>query len=121
MTQTEIEVAYVNAPKPGAKTGNVKTTQGEFYSVWPEKLGMFSQGSRYVVEYDSRFSEDGSKEWKTIKKVISQNGKPVATPPRRVAGPPASQGNGASRSTSEEIAVMGIINHALHEIGRAHV
>ena len=32
------QIAYVNPPKPGKKMGSIKTADGEFYNVWPDKL-----------------------------------------------------------------------------------
>jgi hypothetical protein len=64
-TQTQIEVAYVNDPKPGGKKGSVKTKDGAYYGVWADKLSLFKPGGTYEVEYDE--SQFQGKTYRNIK------------------------------------------------------
>ena len=57
MNEITITVQYVNQPKPGRKTGTIKTTGGQYYNVWPDKLHLFQPGGTYKVTYESREHE----------------------------------------------------------------
>jgi hypothetical protein len=108
MHTATIEVAYVNEPKEGKKMGSVKTTDGEFYSVWPDKLANYIPGAVYEVEYTE--SEFKGKTYKTIKGVKSRTG-----PAAKAAGANAPARNGHTQSV--EMFVMGTIGRSLQGTG----
>ena len=54
-TNTEtIKVAYVNEPQAGKKQGTIKTEDGRYFGVYPDKLNQFQVGNTYEIEYSSR-------------------------------------------------------------------
>jgi hypothetical protein len=104
-----IEVAYVNGPKPGKKTGSVKTTDDQYYGVWPNDLGRFQPGNTYKVQYEER--EFQGQVYKTIKfpkdtpKPAAQNGQSFGVTT-----------SGAS-TKAVEMFVMGVIGRYLQGCG----
>jgi hypothetical protein len=53
-TETQIEVSFVNQPKEGQFSGNIKTKDGNTYGVSAKDLAQFKQGCSYVIEYEER-------------------------------------------------------------------
>src|SRR5713226_8167719 len=45
------QVLYVNPPKNGGKRGTIKLADGQSFGVFQEKLGLFSPGKTYEIEY----------------------------------------------------------------------
>ena len=68
-TQTQIHVAFVNAPRPGDKKGSLKTKDGVYYGVWADQWsrieGQVQEGGTYEIEYDE--SEFKGKTYRNIK------------------------------------------------------
>lgn len=55
MTATAtIQVAFVNAPQDGKNKGSIKTSEGEYFGVWANQIGVFRQGASYEIEYKER-------------------------------------------------------------------
>lgn len=53
MTQTEVTVAYVNAPRGRAKSGSIKDSAGNYYGIkWPDWQNEFVPGNSYKIEYE---------------------------------------------------------------------
>ena len=52
MPQTSVTIKYVNPAKPGKKMGSIKTEDGTYYAVWPDKLAKLSAGSTVEIEYE---------------------------------------------------------------------
>ncbi len=52
-------VAGSYPPKDGKKTGSIKDTNNNWWSVWPDKLGAFDVGKSYRVEYTTWSPEPG--------------------------------------------------------------
>jgi hypothetical protein len=50
----DIVVQAVYPPKPGKQSGTLKTTSGELYGVWPDKMGLFQPGKGYSVQFVER-------------------------------------------------------------------
>jgi hypothetical protein len=47
-----VTVAYVNPPKAEGKPGNIKASDGQYYSIWtPGLLEQFQQGETVYVDY----------------------------------------------------------------------
>jgi hypothetical protein len=69
MTTERVTVQYINEPKPGRKTGSIKTTDGRYFDVWPNLLPQFQKGKSYEIETESR--EYNSKTYVTAKRIIS--------------------------------------------------
>lgn len=67
MSTATIEVQSASGPKPGKKQGVIKTTSGEMFGIWPDKLGLLRPGRRYNVEFKVR--EHEGRPYKTITKV----------------------------------------------------
>lgn len=105
MPVANIVVAYVNQPKPGAKKGSIKTESGEMFGVWPEKLGLFSQGGKYTIEFG--VDSVNGKDYKTVKRVIEGAG---------VNQTAANLGRGGG-TTAAEMFVMGLMNRAYQNTG----
>lgn len=80
MGTSTVTVAYVNPPKEGRKTGSIKTIDGAFYDVYPEKLGLFEHNGIYEIEYSER--EYNGRTYRTVTSVA---GKGMA-PPRQGGG-----------------------------------
>ena len=108
MTQLmQIEVAYVNPPKEGAKKGSIKTKDGKYISVWPDKLNQFTVGGRYSVNVDATTTDEG-KTFFSLKNVVGST--------------PAQAGNagaakGGARSSDDAMAVMAIVGKAYEGTG----
>jgi hypothetical protein len=109
MHTATIEVQYVNEPKEGKKMGTVKTVDGEYYSVWPDKLSLYKPGGTYEVQYtESPFQ---GKMYKTIKAVKGAGGQPSRAQASGTASSP--RGNTQSR----EMFAMGTIGRCLQGSG----
>src|SRR5437016_10598295 len=54
MPKETVTIAYVNQPKEGKKMGSIKTTNGQYFNVYLDKLGLFGVGQTYEIEYGSR-------------------------------------------------------------------
>ena len=103
MHTATIEVQYVNEPKEGKKMGSVKTKDGEYYSVWPDKLANFKPGMSYAVEYT--VEDFKGKTYKTIKGLAKDN----------KASQQSTATNGHTKSV--EMFVMGTIGRSLQGTG----
>jgi len=100
MPITGVTVDYVNQPKPGKKMGSIKTQELGYVGVWPDKLDLFQQGRRYVIEYEV------NGEFKKFVRIKAEE--------------PAPSGgtSGASRSSqAKEIFVTGVIGRYLQGAG----
>lgn len=87
--KTTIKIAYVNQPKEGKKKGNVKTEDGRYFGVWPDKLSQFTPGKTYEVEYET--SSFKGKEYQSIKSIIAES----TSQTTNGSNGTASNGNGA--------------------------
>jgi hypothetical protein len=54
MNAAVIKVAFANPPREGKKRASVKTDDGDFFLVFPEKLGLFQPGRTYRVEFSEK-------------------------------------------------------------------
>jgi hypothetical protein len=97
-----ITVQYVNEPKPGKKMGSIKATDGRYFGVYPDKLGLYFKGQAATIEYDAS-EVNGRTFYNVRRKVDAANGSSSASPQ-----PAASQGGTNQRS--EEMFVMGFLN-----------
>lgn len=107
MPVANVTVAFVNQPKEGSKKGSIKTDTGEFFGVWQEKLGLFSKGGKYTIEYETDMYQ--GKEYKTVKRVV-----------QAPAGGTTGSGTktyGGSDAKAVEMAVMGIVRGAYEGTG----
>ena len=68
MPVATITVAYVNPPKGTAKSGSIKTDTGDYFRVWSDKLGQFSQGWKGTIEYTDE-SWNG-KDYRQFKRIV---------------------------------------------------
>lgn len=92
MNKTRIKIQYVNQPKEGRKTGSIKTVDGAYYDVWPDKLAGLLPGAEYDIETTSR--EFNGKTYITATKLTKVNGD---------NGHSASNGNGHESVRSARI------------------
>jgi hypothetical protein len=54
MPQATITPAFINAPKPGARSGSIKDETGEYWGIRPEDMGLFQRGVPAEIEYTER-------------------------------------------------------------------
>jgi hypothetical protein len=54
MPVATITPQWINAPKPGAKSGSIKDVNGEYWGVRPDDLSQFTSGVPAEVEYTER-------------------------------------------------------------------
>jgi hypothetical protein len=54
MPQATITPAFINAPKPGARSGSIKDETGEYWGIRPEDIGLFQRGVPAEIEYTER-------------------------------------------------------------------
>lgn len=91
--RTTVTVQYVNPPKPGKKSGTIKSIDGQMFGVWPDKLGDFEPGETYEIDFTEKAV--GGITYRDVKAV-----RPAATrtSQRRqaatAASPPPAQTNG---------------------------
>lgn len=78
MTTETIEVKYADPPKAGKKQATIKTTGGDIYGIWPDKLGLLQPGRRYNVTYSER--EHAGRKYRTITKVDPVQGEQLPPP-----------------------------------------
>src|SRR4029078_9058931 len=96
MPTMDVEIAYVNPPKEGKKKGSIKTREGEYIGVWPDKLHLFKEGERYKIQYKQT-------QWgKDFFAIVGSKGVP----------PPQAPSGGISKD--EEIFAVGTIQQCLH-------
>lgn len=48
-----VTVQFVNPPKPGKKRGTIKTTEGETFGVWPDRMSLFQAGGTYDIALET--------------------------------------------------------------------
>src|SRR6188768_1077779 len=101
-----IEVEYVNPPKEGKKKGSIKTKDGEYYGVWPDKLHLYAPGNTYTIQYES--SEFKGKTYKDVKRIVDA--------PATTAAKHATNGNGSTKS--REMFAMGFVNRIYAGTGK---
>lgn len=84
MSTATVCVAFVNQPKEGKNKGSIKTSEGEYYEVFPNQLGLFRPGASYEVDYSER--NWNGKTYRTVNKCRPQD-KPavVKSEPAQVA------------------------------------
>ena len=103
---TTVTVERIYPQKEGAKTGSFKTTNGDFFRIWPDKMHLISEGGTYDIIYKS-----DTWQGKTFNTVTRINGAANGT-----AAGVASRGGGAI-DKSMEMFVMGTIGRCLHGTG----
>ena len=118
----EIQVAYVNPPKPGKKMGSIKSTAGDYYSVYPDKLGLFTVGQVYSIQVD--VSAQGYKSFKGFAGAVSNNGlgavgsmAPIGNMQAAKLAAPRPMGAPNGGTKSEEMFVMAVVGRALNGAG----
>jgi hypothetical protein len=87
--------------------GSIKSTAGDYYNVYPDKLDAFQSGQNYTIEYT--VSDQG---FKSFKKFAEGSG-PVRIgnlAAARAAGPTMAQAPRAGDTKAEEMFVMGFMN-----------
>src|SRR5437016_13153417 len=97
MPKETVTIAYVNQPKEGKKMGSIKTANGQYFNVYPDKLNLFEVGQTYAIEYDSR--EFQGKMYHNVKSVSPSS-------PTRQNNITADRPNRIERQHSQEMAVM---------------
>src|SRR5262249_53368769 len=107
----EIKVQYVNPPKEGKKLGSIKSADGQYYSVFEKMLDQFTKGMTCKVEYSSRTGDDG-REWRTITKVLGNNGS---------VGPKNDYRSRANPAEAKAIAVLAIAKECIGKMERAEL
>lgn len=72
MTLADIEVKFVNPPKPGKKLGSIKTADDGFWLVPPTLLNQLSPGMKCRIEYDESkpWEPEPGKQIFTVAKII---------------------------------------------------
>lgn len=114
MPTEQVTIAYVNPPKPGAKKGSIKTQDGRYFSVWPDKLGGFSKGMSCTIDYDISTTDDG-RQFYNLKNAFSALGVPIGGP----MAPSANKGGTPGPNTkSEEMFVMGVMGRCHQGTGK---
>lgn len=114
MSITTVEVEYVNEPKPGKKMGSIKTTDGTYFSVYPDKLEGFKPKGRYEIEYDS--SDFKGKTYHRVLRTVSDLSSNGSKGPAQ-----ASQAKTTPDQRAAEMFVMGFVNRFYDGFGAAGV
>ena len=96
-----IKVQYINQPRPGKKLGSVKTEDGRYFQVWPDKLSSFQPGGTYEVEYES--SQFNGKTYDKVTSIAAVNGS--ATPAGNGANNGSDRSNRIERQHSQAMAI----------------
>ena len=52
--QATVTIQFVNPAKQQGKPASIKDTDGQFFSVWPDKLAQFQPGETYDIEYTEK-------------------------------------------------------------------
>lgn len=94
---------YVNQPKPGARSGSVKDGDGNYWSVDPRDLSMFTVGQPATIDYLEQAGKDG-RIWKNIKRVHGEtsNGQYPPSAPQLQPQKPVGNGVGFRQVTLED-------------------
>lgn len=71
MSTAAVKVAFVNQPKEGKTKGSIKTSEGEYYEVFPNQLGLFRPGASYEIDYSER--NWNGKTYRTVNKCRPQD------------------------------------------------
>jgi len=100
MSIETVDVQYVNQPKEGKKMGSIKTTDGRYFGVYPDKLHQFTAGMPITIEFDS--NNVNGRTFHNVRRVVQPNGGGAT---QASAAPQAGGGN-----KSEEMFVMGFCN-----------
>lgn len=82
MATATVTVQYVNQPKEGQRKGSIKTTDGSYYGVWPDKLGLFTKGGTYQIEFTETVSDSG-KVFRDFKQMVGAPTQGGYSGPRR--------------------------------------
>src|SRR4029078_174281 len=78
MPTEQVTIAYVNPPKPGKKQGSIKTEDGRYFGVWPDKLGGFQRGMVCTIDYEVSTATDGSgRQVYNLKNAYTSLGTPI--------------------------------------------
>lgn len=112
LAYTSVKVAYVNPPKPGKKMGSIKDESGNYYGVWPDKLGQFSVGGTYNIEYET--GTFNGRETRTLKRVLDVPGAPTPNASRPGSASPTAR---PSDAKAREMFVMAVVGKALQGAG----
>lgn len=116
MPSATITVKYVNPPKPGAQKGSVKDINGDYYSVWADKIGQYQPNATYIIDYDEDTGRDG-RVWKTIRSHTSNGVPPTPAPSSGgYSGPRRSAGNTyreTSQRDAERMFVCSLLNASI--------
>jgi hypothetical protein len=80
--QATVAVQYVNEPKGRAISGSIKDTDGIYYGVPKNMLGMFRPGENYVIEF-AETNKDGVT-YRNVKatKPVQQQARPATPVPQ---------------------------------------
>ncbi|HEY6020489.1 MAG TPA: hypothetical protein VIY48_11470 [Candidatus Paceibacterota bacterium] len=100
MPTATVTVAYINPPKPGKKMGSIKSQDGAYYGVWPDKLSMFEVGNTYSIVFTE---ENGFKNFKQM--ASDAQGNPTTRVMARAQAP-----HSGGDAKAEEMFVMGFLN-----------
>jgi hypothetical protein len=87
MPTATITPQWINAPKPGAKSGSIKDINGDYWGVRPDDLSQFTSGVPTEIEYTER--EYQGKIYKNIQRLKnphSQGAHPGPAPASRPNG-----------------------------------
>lgn len=109
MATAEITIQFLNPQKLGKKNASVKADDGQLYLVPPEMFHLFSQGSRYKIEYKT--STFNGVTFRFVEKVEAATG----AAPAGTAAPRSAGKYGATDDvTAERIFVCGGLNAMLN-------
>lgn len=78
MTIKTITVKYLNTPKEGKKRGSIKTTENDFFGIWPNQIALFEVGKTYDIEVEEK---NGFTNVKSVKLVASAEPAPGVLKP----------------------------------------
>ena len=123
MKTVDVNISFVNPPKPGKKMGSIKTKDNVLYWVYADKLAQFSPGM-HTIEYTDDPGRDGKPFLKALSVLVPcdqlPNGgtKQIPIPdmsPSRVIKPfPADpQEHSGEYLKNRHIFVCGAINNAI--------
>ena len=116
MKTVDVNISFVNPPKPGKKMGSIKTKDNITYWVYADKLAQFSPGT-HTIEYSDDAGSDGKPFLKALG-VANGAAKQIPIPdmsPSRVIKPfPADpQEHSSEYLKNRHIFVCGAINNAI--------
>ena len=103
-----ITVQYVNQPRGNSKKGTIKSSDGRYFGVWPDKLSLFEANHSYTIEFDQEQYQ--GKTYNQFTRIVDGANGSAAPATRQTTSQRAD-------TKSVEMAVMGIVGRALQGSG----